>query len=163
MIRAEQPGDAAAIASVTTAAFETALHSGGNEAAIVEVLRAAGALSVSLVAEEGGAIIGHVALSPVRIDGAELGWFGLGPVSVRPDRQRLGIGAALVREALAQLSARGANGCVVLGDPAYYRRFGFEADPALYYEGVPPGYFMRLVLAGTAPSGRVDYHPGFGA
>lgn len=162
-VRTERPEDATAIGAVTTAAFAGAVHSSGTEAAIVAALRAAGALSVSLVALGNGEIVGHVAFSPVTIDGEGSGWFGLGPVSVRPDRQRAGIGRALIEEGLARLSAGGAAGCVVLGDPAYYARFGFVADPALRYADAPPAYFQRLVFSGPPPAGRVTYHVGFAA
>lgn len=165
-IRPEQPGDTHAIRALTTAAFATAPHSSGTEAAIVDGLRAVGALTLSLVAVAGDAgptaILGHVAFSPVTIDGADCGWFGLGPVSVRPDRQRGGIGSGLIREGLRRLRAMGAGGCVVLGDPAYYGRFGFAADPALVLEGVPPEYFMRLGFGAEAPAGAVRYHAAFG-
>lgn len=159
-IREESAGDAAAIRQVTTAAFAGVAHSSGTEGDIVDALRASGALTLSLVAEDGGVILGHAALSPVTIGGAQ-GWFGLGPVSVRPDRQGEGIGAALVREGLSRLRASGAQGCVVLGDPGYYERFGFRADPQLRFEGAPPEYFMRLTCQGRTPSGRVTYHPAF--
>ena len=160
LIRPETPADAPAIAALTTAAFAAAPHASGREAAIVDALRAAGALALSLVADDGG-VVGHVAFSPVTIDGREAGWFGLGPVAVAPDRQGQGIGSALIREGLARLAAMGARGCVLLGDPGYYRRFGFEVDPALVLPDVPPEYFMRLMLAGTPPKGTVAFHPGF--
>ena len=162
-IREERADEAAAIGSVTEAAFATARHSDGNEAAVVAGLRAAGALTVSMVAEEHGEIIGHAAFSPVRIDGAAGDWFGLGPVSVRPDRQSEGIGARIIRDGLERLAALGARGCVVFGNPAYYGRFGFVADPALAYAGAPPGFFQRIVIAGPAPTGDVSYHPAFDA
>ncbi|TCM18974.1 putative acetyltransferase [Novosphingobium sp. PhB165] len=162
-LRSEQDGDAAAIGALVTAAFLGAEHSSGTEAAIVDALRASGMLSVSLVAEEDGLIVGHVAFSPVTMDGTDLGWFGLGPVAVSPDHQRRGIGARLIEAGLARLRDAGAQGCVVLGDPAYYARFGFEIDPALVYPGVPAEYFQRLVLAGAAPTGKVAYHPSFAA
>jgi putative acetyltransferase len=118
---------------------------------------------VALAACEGRDIIGHVAFSPVLIDGKDLGWFGLGPISVRPDRQRTGIGSALIRDGLQRLQTMGAKGCVVLGDPAYYNRFGFETHAALSFEAAPAEYFMRLAFAEPAPSGRVVYHEGFDA
>lgn len=162
-IRAEQPGDEAAIAALIATAFANAEHSSGTEAAIVDGLRAADALTVSLVALSNGEIVGHVAFSPVTIDEADHGWFGLGPVAVSPDRQRHGIGDALVRQGLDQLRARGANGCVVLGDPAYYVRFGFTADPRLTLAGIPPEYFQALSFGEAVPSGEVAYHSSFGA
>src|SRR5690348_10587528 len=128
-IRPEIPADEKAISKVIGAAFLNAEHSGGNEAQIVETLRRAGTLAVSLVAAEDDRIIGHVAFSPVTVDGRSDGWFGLGPVAVEPARQREGTGRALIEAGLATLRDRGSKGCVVLGDPAYYARFGFVADP----------------------------------
>lgn len=162
-LRPERDGDAAAIRALIAAAFLGAEHSSGTEGAIVDALRASDVLTISLVAEEDGVIVGHVAFSPVAIDGANLGWFGLGPVAVSPDHQRRGIGARLIEAGLAQLRDTGAQGCVVLGDPAYYARFGFESDPALAYPDVPAEYFQRLVLAGAAPKGEVAYHQSFAA
>ncbi|MBD9517586.1 GNAT family N-acetyltransferase [Pseudomonas sp. PDM22] len=162
-IRRERPEDVAVIAEVTTAAFAVAEHRSGTEGAIVDALRTAGALSVSLVATLEGEVVGHVAFSPVTLDGADLGWYGLGPVSVRPDLHGRGIGAALIRAGLERLNALGANGCVVLGDPAYYPRFGFRQDPAIQYAGVPPEYFMALSLDGSKAAGQVAYHSGFSA
>ncbi|MDF3864607.1 N-acetyltransferase [Pseudomonas denitrificans (nom. rej.)] len=162
-IRPEQSEDTARIRDVTTAAFATAEHSSGTEGAIVDALRAAGALSVSLVATIESEVVGHVAFSPVTLNGADLGWYGLGPVSVRPDLQGRGIGAALIRAGLERLNALDANGCVVLGDPAYYPRFGFRHDPEILYAGVPPEYFMALSLDGSKAAGQVAYHSGFSA
>jgi putative acetyltransferase len=156
------PADAAAISTVITAAFLEAEHSGGNEARIVERLREAAALTVSLVATEDERILGHVAFSPVTVDGLSDGWFGLGPVAVVPDRQRQGIGTALIEAGLARLRAHGSKGCVVLGEPAYYRRFGFAADPNLRLAGVPAGHFQRLIFKEQPCGGLVEYHPAFG-
>ena len=161
-IRDEIAEDGAAISALVTAAFAEAEHSDGTEAAIVDALRDAGALTLSLVATEGDEIVGHVAFSPVEIAGVE-GWYGLGPVATRPDQQRKGIGHALIVEGLSRLQALDANGCVLLGDPAYYGRFGFVADPALFYPGVPPEYFQRLYFDGSAPTGAVTYHAAFSA
>ena len=143
------------------AAFLEAEHSGGNEARIVETLREAGSLTVSLVATENDRIVGHVAFSPVTIDGRSDGWFGLGPVAVVPDRQGDGIGSALIQAGLTQLRVQGSTGCVVLGEPAYYRRFGFGADPNLRLAGVPAEYFQALVFKEEPCSGLVKYHPAF--
>jgi putative acetyltransferase len=160
-IRAETPADEAAIAATASAAFAAVAHSAGTEAAIIAALRGAGALTLSLVACDGEAIVGHVAFSPVVIAVSQGEWFGLGPVSVLPARQRTGLGSALVTQGLAQLEAQGAAGCVVLGDPRYYRRFGFSRDPALTYGNFPPGLFQRLCFAGSPPSGAANYHPAF--
>ncbi len=160
-IRAEGPQDVAAIGELTTAAFKDAPYSGGTEAGIVEALRADRALAVSLVAVQDGRVVGHVAFSPVRIDAADGDWYGLGPVSVEPERQGRGIGKALIEAGLARLRELKAAGCVVLGAPGYYGRFGFESDPALRYGEAPAAYFQRLILLGGAPSGQVHFHPSF--
>lgn len=160
-IRGEQPGDEQAIDRVVTAAFAGHPHSDGREPRIIAGLRAAGELTVSLVAEDPD-IVGHVAFSPVTIGDGSARWFGLGPVAVTPARQREGIGDRLVRSGLDRLRGIAASGCVVLGDPDYYRRFGFVADPALLYPGPPPGYFQSLVLAGPPASGIVRYATAFG-
>lgn len=159
-IRQEQPGDESAIARIVEAAFENHPHSDGSEPRIVSALRESDDLTISLVAfcEK---IVGHVAFSPVRINGVRDGWYGLGPVSVLPARQNEGIGAALVRDGLQRLAAIGAAGCVVLGEPAYYARFGFAHDPHMVLPGVPPRYFQRLVIAGDVPRGEVAYAPAF--
>jgi putative acetyltransferase len=120
-------------------------------------------MTISLVAEADGVVIGHIAFSPVTVDGRNEGWFGLGPVSVDPDRQGNGIGSRLVLEGLALLKANGAKGCVVLGDPHLYMRFGFEQNPRLRYEGVPPEYFMEQAFEFPVPEGCVAYHPAFDA
>jgi putative acetyltransferase len=163
-IRDEQEGGAAAIRAVTLAAFATMPYSQQTEAAIVDALRAAGALAVSLVAVEDGDVVGHVAFSSVTIDGAPApGWYGVGPLSVRPDRQRSGIGSALMREGVARLRALGAKGCVVVGDPNYYERFGFRENPAVTVPGVSPGHVRVLELGAERTRGVVAFHPGFEA
>ena len=161
----ECSGDANIIRDITQAAFQLNSHSSGTEGAIIDALREAGALTLSLVAVTGGedAVVGHIAFSPVTIDGRHAGWFGLGPVAVRPDLHGRGIGSALIREGLTRLRQAGAKGCVLAGDPDYYRRFGFEHDPGLRYEDVPAEYFMRLAFHAPAPTGRVRFHAGFDA
>lgn len=160
-IRKERKEDIALIRRVTEAAFAGAEHSSGTEGAIIDGLRENSSLTLSLVAVADGSIIGHAAFSPVLIAGRDQGWFGLGPVSVLPGRQRLGIGRALVDEGLQHLKAIKAKGCVVLGDPAYYSRFGFTADDRLCFAGVPPEYFMSLAFTAGVPSGEVTYAPPF--
>jgi predicted N-acetyltransferase YhbS len=113
------------------------------------------------VAEADGGIVGHVAFSPVRITVAEGDWYGLGPLSVIPEWQRSGVGQALARQGLLQIEALGAAGCVLLGDPEYYGRFGFESDPGLRYGPEASPYLQRLVMRGSAPSGEVRFHPAF--
>lgn len=126
-------------------------------------LRRTGQLSISLVAAEHDEILGHVAISPVSISSGVTGWYGLGPISVRPDRQGKGIGSALMWAALQQLRQQGAAGCVVLGDPAYYGRFGFKAHPGLELPDVPPEYFQALSFTGELPVGVVKYAAAFDA
>jgi putative acetyltransferase len=162
-IRAECPEDATAIQILTDAAFRNVPYSDQTEAKIIEALRTAGALTISLVAVEGGDVVGHVAFSPVSINGVANGWYGLGPVSVKPEQQRGGVGQALIRNGLYRLKSADAAGCVVLGDPAYYSRFGFDYDPQLHYRDAPPEYFRRLTLRGIPPKGEVTYHLGFDA
>lgn len=161
IIRQENDGDADAIHALTAAAFQGKPYSDGTEAHIVDGLRAAGALTISLVAEDYDEIVGHVAFSPVTINGRPGRWYGLGPISVAPARQRRGIGTALIEAGLSRLRALGAAGCILLGDPAYYGRFGFVSDPVLRYRDVDPRYLQRLVFHGDAPAGEVAFHPAF--
>lgn len=161
-VRPERLSDHAAIRAVTVAAFASSAYGHRNEADIVEALRAAGVLTVSLAAGADGEIVGHVAYSPVRIAKADGDWYGLGPLSVAPARQGQGVGQALVREGLKQLEGLGAAGCVVVGSPGYYGRFGFENDPGLRYGEASP-YLQRLVLHGRPPFGEVRYHAAFDA
>ncbi|WP_163469467.1 GNAT family N-acetyltransferase, partial [Escherichia coli] len=84
------------------------------------------ALTLSLVAEHNGTPIGHASVSPIVLSNGAAGWYGLAPVSVLPAYQSQGIGSRLIRRLLAELQERGAAGCVVLGDPNYYGRFGFQ-------------------------------------
>lgn len=165
-IRPERSDDAAPIRRLVEVAFAGAPHTSGTEGAIVDALRAAGTLTLSLVAEDrvdggGDAIVGHIAFSPVTIAGTDAGWFGLGPLAVLPGRQGTGVGAALVRDGLARLRETGARGCVVLGDPDYYRRFGFTPDPDLTFAGAPPAYFMRRTFSDDVPTGPVRYADAF--
>lgn len=166
-IRDELPADAAAIAAVQEAAFRDHPFSRHDEALIVQRLREHGALALSLVAVDtaSGEVVGHLAFSPVRIAGRDCGWLGLGPLAVRPERQRRGLGTALVETGLERLRARGAPGCVLLGDPAWYRHFGFGVQPGLTLPGAPPSHFMALRLdpAQPWPQGAVSYDAAFGA
>jgi len=162
-IRPESPVDVPEIFAITVAAFRTAAHSAGTEQFIVNALRRAGALTVSLVAELDGSLIGHVAVSPVTASDGTAGWYGLGPISVLPQHQRSGVGSQLMRAALQALRDGGAAGCMLVGDPAYYRRFGFRAEPGLTYPGVPPEYFMVVPLGGHVPTGVVTFHEAFKA
>ncbi|OAP42462.1 GCN5 family acetyltransferase [Sinorhizobium glycinis] len=162
IIRPETEGDRETIRQITEAAFAGQPYSDQTEVRIIERLRAEGALTLSLVAVEDAEVIGHIAFSPVTITPVAAGWYGLGPVSVRPDRQGRGTGSSLVRQGLDRLRNIGASGCVLAGNPAFYRRFGFRNDPALVFAGCAPQYFMVLPLSRTLVSGTVSYHPAFG-
>jgi putative acetyltransferase len=162
-IRDETRADIDAIEAVTVAAFETLDISDHTEQYMIAALRAAGALTVSLVAEIDGRVVGHVAFSSVTASDGTTDWYGLGPVSVLPEYQRQGIGSALIREGLARLEAVRARGCCVVGHPGYYGRFGFENTAELGHEGVPPEAFFVLPFDGECPRGTVTFHEAFGA
>lgn len=162
-IRNETRADEAAIADVTLAAFETLEVSSHTEQFIIEVLRAAKALAVALVAELDGRVIGHVAFSPVAMSDGTPDWYGLGPVSVLPAYQRRGIGKALIREGLTRLKGQGARGCCLVGHPDYYRKLGFMNVTGLGHEGVPQEFFLALSFDGQMPQGTVVFHEGFKA
>lgn len=163
VIRKESPSDVGAIHALTVAAFSNAPHTDHREQFIVDALRKAGALSISLVAEQAGTVVGHVAASPVSVSDGSLGWYGLGPVSVMPEFQGRGIGGQLMKAALSSLRENGAAGCVLLGDPAYYSRFGFQVEPKLALPHVPPEYFQALSFGASLPCGVVAYHGSFSA
>jgi len=160
-IRNELPGDERAIEAVTVAAFKDAPHSDHTEHFIIKALRKANELSVSIVAEADGVVLGHVAVSPVAITDGSRGWFGLGPISVSPEHQHKGIGSQLMEQALTALKLQGASGCVLLGDPNYYRRFGFRNEQGLVFPGVPQEYFQALSFGSQIPQGDVSYHEAF--
>jgi len=163
VIRPETAADAGAIGDVTVAAFKTLAISDHTEQFVIEALRAAKALSLSLVAEVDGRMVGHIAFSPVTISDGTPDWYGLGPISVLPDYQRQGVGKALMKEGLSRLRNRGARGCCLVGHPDYYRKFGFRNAPELVLEGVPQEFFFALPFDGPAPQGTVTFHEAFKA
>jgi len=163
VIRDETAADAQAISEVTVAAFKPLVISGHTEHFVIEALRAAQALTVSLVAERDGRIIGHIAFSPVTISDGSRDWFGLGPVSVLPECQRQGVGAALINEGLSRLRTLNARGCCLVGHPGYYRKFGFVNVAGLQVDGVPNDVFFSLSFHGASPQGSVSFHEGFQA
>ena len=163
LIRDEQSSDYAAISDVTAAAFATMEISNHKEQFIIEALRSAEVLTVSLVAELNGRIVGHIAFSPVNMSDGTTGWYGLGPVSVHPDYQRSGIGKALVLEGLSRLKAIDAKGCCLVGHPEYYPQFGFVNAKGLIVEGIPQEAFFVLSFDGHIPQGKVVFHEAFNA
>lgn len=156
-IRPETPDDFPTIHAVQAAAFGQAL-----EADLVDAIRESGAARISLVAELDGAIVGHILFSPVTIDGANEG-LGLAPVGVRPDLHGQGIGAALCRAGLDECRSLGARYVVVLGDPAYYSRFGFAraSDFGLGNVYGADDEFRVIVYGDAPPHGTVRYCPAF--
>lgn len=161
LIRKELPSDAQQINAVTIAAFETLKVSDHTEQFVVEALRAANALTLSLVAELEGRVIGHIAFSPVVLSDGSPDWYGLGPVSVLPEYQCQGIGKALILEGLSQLRDMHARGCCLVGHPEYYPKFGFINAAGLTVVGVPPEVFFALAFDGIYPQGTVAFHEAF--
>ncbi len=164
LIRDEIEGDWGAVYAINVAAFESSA-----EAGLVDSLREQAQPYVSLVAEEDGVVIGHIMFSPVSLSGhADLQVIGLAPMSVTPERQREGIGSALVRAGLERCKEMGFVAAVVLGHPDYYPRFGFQPSSRFGIDSeydVPEEVFMAMELQPGAldeKSGRASYHSAFG-
>ncbi len=160
-IRQECNDDINAIEKVTIEAFKSHPHSNQTEHKIVAKLRNDNALSVSLVAEVNNVIVGHIAFSKVKINDEFIEWYGLAPVSVTPEYQNQGVGSQLILSGLNAIRELNAKGCVLLGEPEYYNRFGFKAHSELVFKGVPPEYFQSLRLSGDMPNGNIEYHEAF--
>ena len=163
IIRKENTSDIEAITQVTIAAFRTLPISKHTEQFIIKALRAAGALTLSLVAEIDGRVVGHIAFSPVVISDGTKDWYGLGPVSVFPEYQKQGIGKSLVNKGLSLLKDLGAKGCALVGDPKYYQKFDFKNYPELIHEGVPQEVFLVLPFTTIIPRGIIVFHEAFKA
>ncbi|SIO26751.1 GNAT family N-acetyltransferase [Halodesulfovibrio marinisediminis] len=165
LIRNEQKDDAGRISQIHYAAFNGhPMHAPGAEPfehLIVEYLRAFDALTLSLLAEEDGEAVGHIAISPAIVGKDSEGWFLLGPVGVLPDRQKSGVGSALIREALQLMQEMGAKGIVLVGSPEYYNRFGFKSLSGLTYSGVPDQFVLGLSFTENAPQGEIIAHEAF--
>jgi putative acetyltransferase len=161
IIRKETAADIDAINEVTIEAFNTLPISQHTEQFIIKALRKAGVLTISLVAEMNGRVVGHIAFSPIIISDGTAGWFGLGPISVLPKYHRQGIGTAMMNEGLAELKKLGAKGCALVGDPNYYHRFGFKNVPQLIHEGIPQEVFLILPFTKNIPKGTVTFHESF--
>jgi putative acetyltransferase len=163
LIRDQIAADFDAVHQLVTAAFKTQPYASGNEQFLMDTLWTAGIATVALVADDAGVIVGQAAFSKVMIGGKDIDWHGCGPVAVLPERHKRGIGSALMRAGLERLRALGSKGCVVVGDPAYYTRFGFANTEAMTLPGVPPEYFMALSFGGAMPNGDVKFDPAFDA
>ena len=161
IIRSEKPSDIEAIAEVTKVAFEDQSFSQQTEHFIIRDLRAAGALTISLVTEVDGRVVGHIAFSPVTISDGTTNWHGLGPVSVLPEYQGRRIGTELVIGGLSLLKSMGGKGCALVGLPTYFNRFGFKNHPRLIHEGIPQEVLVAKSLVGPVPSGTVEFHQAF--
>jgi putative acetyltransferase len=163
VLRDEQQNDYKAISEVTKAAFASLDISDHNEQYIINALRRAQALSLSLVAEINGQVVGHIAFSPVTISSQIQGWYGLGPLSVHPKFQGQGIGTALVKKGLARLKNLKAKGCVLVGHPGYYQKFGFQNVQGLVVQDIAQEFVLALSFDGHMPQGQLIFHQGFGA
>lgn len=161
-IRKEQKDDVNVISDVTMRAFGNSKDGGRYESELINKLRHKNKLSLSLVATDNDVIVGHIAFSPVTINGVSQDWYGLGPVSVLPERQDKGIGKLLIQSGLAELTNRDARGCVVLGSKKYYPKFGFKSYPGLILPGFKPESFMYYPIKGEIPNGEVMYDVAFG-
>ena len=163
IIRNETELDIEAISKITKVAFENLTISNHTEQFIINALRNANALTISLVAEAEKKVVGHIAFSPVTISDGSLDWYGLGPISVLPELQKQGIGKSLMHKGLSLLKTLGAKGCILVGDPGYYERFGFRSLPDLIIDGVPPQYLLALPFEENKIHGTVAFHKGFAA
>lgn len=160
-IRPEQAADIDRITQIIEAAFKGHPHGDSKEHLLVSELRSNHALSISLVAEVDENMVGHIAFSEITIDGVFDSWYGLAPVSVDPEYQNRGVGSRLIERGLAEVKNLGAKGCVLVGEPAYYKKFGFKQQDKLSYEGVPEEYFLVQSFGEEIPAGQVKYHPLF--
>ena len=161
LIRPETASDVSAIRAINVAAFTGHPRSRQTEHLIVDALRDDDALSVSLVAVRGGQRVGHIAFSKAAVGEMASGWYLAGPVAVLPEFQHQGIGSMLVLSGLEELRARQAAGCVLVGDPGFYRRFGFDVHPGLVHQGVPNEFVLGLSLGDKAPIGEIKAHWAF--
>lgn len=160
-IRPETANDAAVIRDINIAAFANHPFSHQTEHLIVDALREAGALELSLVTEVDGSVVAHIAFSRATIGDDSSDWYLLGPVAVMPDRQQQGVGSALVERGIAELRSRGASGCALVGDPGFYDRFGFAPCAGVTCEGVPDEYVLCLPFVGQVPLGELHHHRAF--
>ena len=160
-IRKETSADADAIGLLTQKAFAPVPYSNGSEGQIIDQLRSDGDLILSLVMDDEGRIVGHIAFSPIQIDGKQDKWYCLGPICVAPDKQKQGIGKALIGEGLREIRALGSNGCILVGDPAYYGRLGFKSNGQLRYGELNPSLIQYRSFQGQVPKGVLTHATAF--
>ncbi|OYU70089.1 MAG: GNAT family N-acetyltransferase [Alphaproteobacteria bacterium PA2] len=163
ILRDEQTGDHDAIYQLTQRAFAPMAFAAGDEQDLINALRDADALTLSLVAVRENEVVGHIAFSPASSADGAPGWYALGPVSVAPEVQGLGIGRLLIEAGLQRLMDLDAAGCILTGNPAYYRRFGFVVRADLAPPGEPAEYYMVRPLGDPSPAQVVSFHPLFHA
>lgn len=161
LIRKECGSDCDAIRSITERAFDGMPYAGGDEQDVIDRLRSANALTLSLVAIVDGELVGHICFSPAELEDGSCPWFALGPVSVVPERQRQGIGTALIESGLAQVRKLNGLGCILTGNPKYYEKFGFQLAPDHAPPNEPVEYFMLKLLSAHPPVGQFSFHGGF--
>ncbi|MDC0434776.1 N-acetyltransferase [bacterium] len=157
IVRKETSQDVESIFNLTTEAFKPMSYSDGSEPKIINDLRNDGDLILSLVAVDHKEVIGHVAFSPITVNNIGDNWYGLGPISVLPQRQRSGIGTRLINEGFRRLTELGANGIALIGDPNYYGRFGFTGDGRLTYGDLPTNLVQWVSIKGDVPNGELKY------
>jgi len=160
-IREERPGDEAAIRQMVLRAFAGHPYSDGDEADVIDRLRADGDLLLSLVAVEGDAVLGQITYSKAILSNGEDGWMVVGPVAVDPSRQGAGIGRALMDEGEARMRALGAKGITVLGDPQFYARFGYRQHTPITLEGELGEYLQVKSFGAPIPAASVSYASAF--
>ena len=161
ILREETIADIDAITEVTIAAFKNLPISNHTEQFIINALRDADALTISIVADIDSRIVGHIAFSPVIISDGTKDWYGLGPISVLPEYQKQGIGKSLIKKGLSLLKNMGGQGCALVGNPNYYKRFGFRNYPELVHEGIPQEVFLALPFTEMVPKGTIEFHKSF--
>ena len=160
-VRPEAEGDAARIGAVVSAAFADAPHADGDEAALVERLRAGGDLALSLVAEDEEGMIGHIGFSPLTVGGESNGWMQLAPLAVVTHWRGEGVARSLIVRGIAELRERGAQGIGVLGEPALYEKFGFGPASGMILPADQQPFYRALALDGDLPRGEVRYADAF--
>lgn len=160
-IRPERREDHQAIHDVTQRAFAQVPYADGDEQLLPDRFRRHGALACCLVAEQNGEVVGQVTLTHARAADGSPGWFTLGPIAVDPPCQSQGIGGQLINAAIIWMRGQQGSGCILLGNPAYYSRFGWQPCPGLAPEGIPADYFQVLPFGMVEPMAVFAFDPLF--